>query len=193
MRGMLVLALVFLAASSVFGSAEVTVAAVTRSAGVPAAAGLVLALWAVGSMLSGLVYGAIRWRSRSDRRFLAAVVLLAVLTAPKLLPIGVPLLAVVFLLAGIAIAPVLATGAILIEGLVPASRLTEGLAWTGTAISLTYALSAALAGALIDGIGPHAGFLVPVASAVLAAVVAVLGAGRLRPAVARPDARPVEA
>jgi MFS family permease len=147
-------------------------------------------------MLSGLVYGARRWRSRSDRRFRAAVVLFAVLTAPMLLPLGVPLLAVAFLLAGIAIAPVLATGSTLVEGLVPPGRLTEGLAWTGTALSLTYALSAALAGALIDGLGPHAGFIVPVTSAVLAAVVAVLGAARLHPVAllpARPDGRPAQA
>jgi MFS family permease len=196
MRGMVVLVLVFFAAGSVFGSAEVTVAAVTRAAGTPASAGLVLALWAAGSMLSGLVYGAVRWRSRSDRRFLAVVVLFAVLTAPMLLPLGVPLLAIVFLLAGVAIAPVLATGATLVEGLVPPGRLTEGLAWTGTAISLTYALSAALAGALIDGVGPHAGFLVPAISAALAAVVALLGSTRLRPGAGRPapaEALPTEA
>jgi MFS family permease len=123
-------------------------------------------------------------------------VLFAALTAPMLLPLGVPFLAIVFLLAGIGIAPVLATGATLVEGLVPASRLTEGLAWTSTALSLTYALSAALAGALIDGLGPHAGFLVPTISAVLAAVVALLGAARLQPAAGRPappEARPAEA
>lgn len=196
MRGMVVIALVFFAAGSVFGSAEVTVAAVTRAAGVPAAAGLVLSLWAAGSMLAGLVYGAVRWRSRADRRFLVAVLLFAALTAPMLLPLGVPLLAAVFLLAGVGIAPVLATGATLVEGLVPASRLTEGLAWTGTALSLTYALSAALAGALIDGIGPHAGFLVPVVSAGFVVVVALVGGARLQPAVprgGRPGAAPAEA
>lgn len=185
MRGMVVLALVFFAAGSVFGSAEVTVAAVTRADGAPAAAGLVLALWAAGSMLSGLVYGAVQWRSRSERRFRAVVVLFALLTAPMLLPLGVPMLAVAFLLAGVAIAPVLATGALLVESLVPPGRLTEGLAWTGTALSVTYALSSALAGLLIDGIGPHAGFLVPVVSAIGAAVVAVLGGARLAPAERR--------
>lgn len=188
MRGMVVLALVFLAAGSVFGSAEVTVAAVARAEGAPAAAGLVLALWAVGSMLSGLVYGAVHWRSRAERRFRAVVVLFAVLTAPMLLPIGVPLLAVAFLLAGVAIAPVLATGSLLVESLVPQGRLTEGLAWTGTAISVTYALSSALAGLLIDGVGPNAGFVVPVVSAIAAAVVAVLGVARLAPAE-RPRSR----
>jgi MFS family permease len=196
MRGMVVLALVFFAAGSVFGSAEVTVAAVTRAAGAPAAAGLVLSLWAAGSMLAGLVYGAIRWRSRADRRFLVAVLLFAAVTAPMLLPLGVPMLAVVFLLAGIGIAPVLATGATLVEALVPPGRLTEGLAWTGTALSLTYALSAALAGALIDRVGPHAGFFVPVVSAVVVGVVAVVGAARLRPAAGhreRADAAPAEA
>jgi MFS family permease len=123
-------------------------------------------------------------------------VLFALLTAPMILPLGVPLLAAAFLLAGVAIAPVLATGSMLVEALVPPGRLTEGLAWTGTALSVTYALSAALAGVLIDRIGPHAGFLVPVVSAVGAAVVALAGAPRLRPAGERPrqvDASPAEA
>ncbi|MDQ1512865.1 MAG: hypothetical protein QOC59_707 [Microbacteriaceae bacterium] len=181
-RGMVVLVLVFSAAGGIFGSAEVTVAAVAKADGVPAAAGLVLALWAAGSLLGGLVYGAIHWHSRMHRRFLVVIVLLALLTLPMVLVTSVPLLAVVFLVAGVAIAPVITTGSTLVESLVPRSRLTEGLAWVSTALVLIYALSAGIAGAVIDAFGPHAGFFVPVTAALLCAVAGILGVHRLRPA-----------
>ena len=187
MRGIVVLAVVFFAAGGLFGSAEVTVAAVTRAAGAPAAAGLLLALWALGSMLSGLVYGAVRWRSRPHARFVAALVLLALLTAPLAVVGTVPLLAGVFLLAGVAIAPVLATGAGLVEALVPPGRLTEGLAWTSTGLAVAYSLAAALTGAIIDSAGPRSGFLVSVGCAAAAAAAGVLGAGRFR---ATPEVEP---
>ena len=187
MRGIVVLAVVFFAAGGLFGSAEVTVAAVTRAAGAPAAAGLVLALWALGSMLSGLVYGAVRWRSRPHARFVAALVLLALLTAPLAVVGTVPMLAGVFLLAGVAIAPVLATGAGLVEALVPPGRLTEGLAWTSTGLAVAYSLAAALTGAIIDSAGPRSGFLVSVGCAAAAAAAGVLGAGRFR---ATPEVEP---
>ena len=181
MRGMLVLVAVFAAAGGIFGSAEVSVAAITKAAGVPAAAGVVLALWATGSMLGGLVYGAIHWRGRMHRRFVVVCVLLAVLTMPMALVPPIPLLAGIFLVAGIAIAPVIATGSTLVESLIPRERLTEGLAWTNTALSLTYALSAGVAGAVIDRAGPGAGFLVPAAAAFAVGVVGVLGLPRLAP------------
>ena len=179
-RGMVVLVLVFLAAGGIFGSAEVAVIAVTRAAGVPAAAGLILALWATGSMLSGIVYGSIAWRGRLDRRFTVLVVLLALLTAPMAFTTSVPVLAVVFLFAGVAIAPAVTSGSSLVERLVPADRLTEGLAWTNTALGLTYAIAAAIDGAVIDAAGPATGFLVPVGCAVAGALAAVIGSSRLR-------------
>ncbi|MGN6743881.1 MAG: MFS transporter [Amnibacterium sp.] len=181
MRGMLVLVAVFLAAGGIFGAAEVSVAAVTKAAGVPAAAGGVLALWATGSMLGGLVYGAIAWRGRLERRFAVVAGALAVLTAPMALVPPVPLLAVLFLVAGVAIAPVIATGSNLVEALVPPSRLTEGLAWTNTALTLTSALSAAAAGAVIDRAGAGAGFLVPAGAAIAVGVAGLVGLPRLAP------------
>lgn len=180
-RGVLVPVLVFLAAGGIFGSAEVTVAAFARQAGVPAAAGIVLALWAFGSMVGGLVYGSIRWRGGLERRFVVMVVLLAVLTVPMVLVPSVPLLAVVFLIAGVAIAPVITAGSSLVEQLVPPGRLTEGLAWGTTAMNLMYAIASAVAGLLIDAGGARAGFAVPVSAACLAAVAALVGARRLQP------------
>jgi MFS family permease len=181
MRGMLVIVAVFLCAGGIFGAAEVSVAAVTKAAGVPAAAGVVLALWATGSLLGGLVYGAIAWRSRLHRRFAVVCVVLAVLTVPMALVPPIPVLAVVFLVAGVAIAPVLASGSNLVESLVPSARLTEGLAWANTALTLTYALSAGIAGVVIDRAGPGAGFLVPATAAFAVGVAGLVGLPRLDP------------
>jgi MFS family permease len=177
--GMVVLVLVFLAAGGIFGSAEVAVVATTGQAGVPAAAGAVLALWAAGSLLSGLVYGAIGWRGGLVRRFAVCSVLLALLTAPMALAVPVPVLAVVFFAAGVAIAPTITTGNALVEAVVPPGRLTEGFAWTNTALSLTYSLGAAAAGAVADAAGGHVALLVPVGCAAATAVVALLGVPRL--------------
>lgn len=177
--GMGVLVLVFLAAGGIFGSAEVAVVATTGQAGVPAAAGLVLALWAAGSLLSGLIYGAIGWRSGLVRRFAICSVLLALLTAPMALVVPVPVLAVVFFAAGVAIAPTITTGSALVEAVVPPGRLTEGFAWTNTALSLTYSLGTAGAGAVADAAGGHTALLIPVGCAVATAAVALLGARRL--------------
>lgn len=179
--GLLVVVVVFLAAGGIFGSAEVTVAATAKAAGVPAVSGVILALWAIGSFTAGLAYGAVRWRGRPERRFVAIVVLLAVLTVPMLLAPNLVVLGIVFLAAGFAIAPAMTTGSTMVELLVPAGRLTEGLAWTTTALNITYATSAAVAGVVIDAHGARAGFLVPVTCASVAAIAAVIGARWLHP------------
>ena len=45
----------------VFGSYEVTVVAFTQEAGVSGASGVILGLWAFGSMLGGIVFGSRHW------------------------------------------------------------------------------------------------------------------------------------
>jgi hypothetical protein len=181
MRGMGVLVVVFLTTGGIFGAAEVSVAATTKAAGVPAAAGLILAAWSLGSMLAGLAFGAVAWRGSPQRRLVVVTVLLALLTAPMLIAPTVPLLGLAFFVAGLAIAPVITAGSTVVELLVPAHKLTEGLAWTNTALGLTYALSTAVAGVVVDAGGPHAGFVVPVASAAIGGLAALVGVRRLYP------------
>lgn len=181
LRGMIVLTLVFAAVGAIFGSSEVAAVAAARSLGVPALAGVLLALFATSSMVSGIVYGSRRWRSRLDRRLAVLLVVLAVLTVPMVLVASIPLLAVAFFAAGAAIAPVLTTGTTLVEGLVPGRRLTEGLAWTSASLATAYALADAAGGAVIDAGGSRAGFLVTVGAACAAALVALVGLRRLRP------------
>ncbi len=177
--GLVVVTATLLAAGGIFGAVEVVTVAFTEERGMPVAAGGVLALFALGSMLAGLAYGAIRWRSRPGPRFLVAVALLTAGTVPMALAPTVPVLGLVMFLAGFAISPMIVAGFALVEVLVPPGRRTEGLTWAITGLNLGVAGSAAVAGIAIDAYGAQRAFLVAVACGVVAVTIAVTGAREL--------------
>ncbi|MBF5082865.1 MFS transporter [Quadrisphaera sp. INWT6] len=80
--GLRALALTFVATGAVFGSVEVIAVAFTAERGVPGAAGVVLALYSVGSLVAGVAFGAVTWRGSLPRRFRLGAVGMAVLIAP---------------------------------------------------------------------------------------------------------------
>lgn len=174
---------VLIAIGGVFGSIDVATVALADEAGQRAAAGLILAAYAAGSMASALVLGA-RSGSASDdrlpRQLLFASLALLVVTLPLLLRPSLLALGLLVLLAGLAVSPVLITGFSLVEALVLPAQITEGLSWAISSIGLGVAASAAGTGWLVDRAGPQAGFLVTLGSAVLVAAVALAGNGRVR-------------
>jgi len=175
--------IVLLAIGGVFGSIDVATVALADEAGQRALAGLILASYAIGSMASALVVGS-RSSGASDdrlpRRLLVASLALLVVTLPLLLRPTLLALGVLVLLAGLAVSPVLIAGFSLVEALVQPTQITEGLSWAISAIGFGVAASAAGTGWLVDRAGPQAGFLVTLGSAVLVAIVAVVGHGRVR-------------
>ena len=154
-----------------FGSTEVIVVAFTEEAGRDALAGVVLGVWAAGSLLAGLVVGALP-PSDPARRLRRAVLGLTVLFAPLGLIDSVGLLIVGMLAAGLMIAPSLVALTRLVELGVPSRRLTESLAWTTTGMSAGVALGAAAAGIVIDSGGASPGFVVPLVAGAAATVIA---------------------
>ena len=181
--------IVLLAIGSVFGSVDVAIVAVADAADQRVIAGVLLAIYAAGSMISALILGS-RSAGSSDHRLprvlLLASVALVVVTVPLLLRPDLGALGLLMLLAGLAVSPVLITGFSLVEALVLPAQITEGLSWAISSIGLGVAASAAGTGWLIDQAGPEAGFLVTVGSAVLVALAALAGHGRVRRGV---DAR----
>ena len=95
-----------------------------------------LACFASGSMLAGIGYGAVQWRSPSVQRFRLGVVLLAVGVVPVALVQQIWLLAVVGFVAGFTISPMLISGNAVVQDLVAPARLTEGLTFIATALGL---------------------------------------------------------
>lgn len=191
--GMVVIALVFVAMGTIFGGVDVSTVAFAESLGTPALAGVVLAVFAAGSLISGLLYGAREFVMALWKRFLIGIVLLAVGTSLFVLVDSLLVLAAVGFVTGFAIAPTIISGNALVRELVSPRRLTEGLTWVSTAIGVGFAIGSSAAGAVIDDHGPHAGYYVVVGAAGLATAVALAGAVALRGAVARRAVLPTAA
>jgi 8-oxo-dGTP pyrophosphatase MutT (NUDIX family) len=179
--GMIVLVLAMTCVGAIFGSIEVLVVAFADEHHQLGVAGSVLACFAFGSLLAGLVYGTIQWQASAGRRFRYAVVVLAAGLSPVLLVRNLLELAVVAFVAGFAVSPMLISGMALVRDIVDATRLTEGLTWVASSIGIGVSAGAAIAGAVVDAIGARHGFVVPVASGASGAVIVLIGGRWLQP------------
>lgn len=156
----------------IFGSAEVIIAAFTQEQGQQGAAGIVLAIWAAGSLVAGVIVGALPQPPNPLSRLRMSILVLSLLFAPMALLSDIPLLALGMFFGGFMISPTLIAMVNLVEREVPASRLTEALTWTTTGMSVGIAPGAAVVGAVIDSHGASVGFLVPLAAGLAGSAVA---------------------
>lgn len=163
----------------VFGSYEVTVVAFTRQAEQPGASGVVLALWALGSMIAGLWFGARHWRMHLPTQAAISTALLTVVLLPSPFVHTVPMLAIVTFIGGAGVAPALIATFSLTERLVPSDRLTEGLTWSTSGLAFGVSAGSAVGGIVIDSFGTSAAFCLPIAGALLASLSLGLGRHRL--------------
>ncbi len=168
------IAAIFVLLGGIFGSFEVTTVAFTRQAGVPGAAGLLLALYAVGSLTAGLIFGALTIRASLVRQFLFAVAALAVVTLPLPFLGSVWLVGIGLFVAGIACSPVLISGMALIERIVPSARLTESMSWASSGLAVGIATATPLAGVIIDRAGAQTAYWVTSGCAIGALVIGVI-------------------
>jgi predicted MFS family arabinose efflux permease len=135
--------------------------------------GVVLALWGAGSLVGGLLYGALA-RSISAFWLLGG---LALVTAPMALA-GTPWsLAALGFVAGLLCAPTITATVDQASRIVPAAVRGEAMGWHGSFLTAGGALGAPLAGLAIDRGGAPAGF---VTVAVVGLVVAVAGIATTR-------------
>ena len=170
---------------SLFGSAEVVTVAFAEEAGSRATAGWMLAVWATGSLLAGVIVGARPPRGHVLTQLRWSVTALTTMMAILIVLPSVVWVTVVLFFAGFAISPTLIASISLVERVVPPSRLTEGIAWAGTGLMVGVAPGAALSGVAIDSVGASAAYAVPVVSGAVAAASAW--------AMRRPPAEPTAA
>lgn len=155
-----------------FGAFDVSTVAFTAEAGAPEAAGLVLALWAAGSLVGGLYFGSRRWSLGLNRQLQWTTAILAVVIVPAILVSTVPWLSIVAFVAGMSIAPSLISLFSVAERLVPSRLLTEGLTWVNAGLSLGFALGSAGGGAIVDAVGTPYSFGLAWGGALLCAFLA---------------------
>lgn len=165
---------IFVLLGGIFGSYEVATVAFAKEEGAPAAAGLILALYAVGSLAAGVVYGALTLRAPLSKQFLVATGVLAVVTFPLPLLGHLWLVAAGLFVAGIACSPVLIAGTALLEHIVPSNRLTEAMTWNASGLAVGIAVASPLAGVVIDRYGAAVAYWVTAGCGVLAFAVAAL-------------------
>jgi MFS family permease len=167
-----------------FGAVEVMLPAFADAEGHRQFAGVLIAMWSVGSALGGFVYGA-------RPRFLPLMTMHLWVTA--LVPVGMALLVlassplamcVLVLFAGLPIAPLIATRNELAGAVALPGSETETFTWPLTAMVSGVALGAAVAGALADGPGWRAAVLAAVAASTIGAVVSVTRRATREPSLA---------
>ncbi|MGP1247235.1 MULTISPECIES: MFS transporter [unclassified Serratia (in: enterobacteria)] len=175
MPSMQILVLALIALGTIVGTVDVISVAFAEQQGQPAAASIVLSVYAGGSCLAGLIFGAIKLPSPLPQQFLYAAFATALTTLPLLWVHNVLTLAAAMFVAGLFFAPTMIVAMGLVERLVPPSRLTEGLTWMVTGLGVGVALGAALAGLAIDAVGIKAGFGVTLTAGLVVLLVAAGG------------------
>ncbi len=171
--GVLGITAIFMLMGGVFGSFEVTTVAYARAMGHGGVAGLLLALYAAGSLLAGLIFGAMTLKSSLLRQFVTSVLVLAVITLPLPFLGNLWLLGAGLTLAGVACSPALIAGTAQLERIVPDHRLTEAMSWTTSGMAVGVAVATPLAGWVIDNVGASSAYWVTAGCAVGAALVAL--------------------
>jgi MFS family permease len=164
--------LVWVALGTLFGAAEVTTVAFATEHGHRGSAGVLLAVWAAGSLIAGVITGLVHWRVSPSTRLQWGAVAMFVAMIPLSVIGSLPVMAVWLFVAGFAIAPTGIAGFSLIEKNVPRSRLTEGMTLVETAAVAGVAPGAAIAGQVIDSHGASAAYLVSLVAGLVAAVAA---------------------
>jgi len=135
--------------------------------------GPVLALWGLGSVIGGLVYGMLH-RSISAFLLLGG---LSLATFPLALASGVWPLAALGFVAGLLCAPTITATVDQLSRVVPDAARGEAIGWHGSAMTGGSALGAPVAGLAIDQWGWAGGF---VSVSVVGLAVALAGAGATR-------------
>ncbi|MFF8185980.1 MFS transporter [Microbacterium sp. NPDC016588] len=156
-------------------------------------AGLILAVFAVGSLAGGLSFGHIpigRWAMA--RRFAIVTVGLTL----TIVSLNAWWLGATLLVAGAGIAPALAVMFAMTSASVRFSETAEAYGWIGTGQLIGAAAGSAVAGFLVDGVGPQGAYIAAAGFAAAGLVVSVLFVRgfpdlRHRDASPIPDTEPV--
>jgi predicted MFS family arabinose efflux permease len=170
---------------AMLGGAEVATVAFSDEAGRTALAGPMLAIWGIGSLVSGVLTGVIRAAASQPARFRLGMVGLGVLLVPLPFVDGFVTLGIALFLSGFAISPTLIAAFAWIESSVPSGRITEGITLFTTGLGAGLAPGAAAVGFVVDRSGASDAYWVVVAAGLLGAVVAVAATptgSRARPA-----------
>jgi MFS family permease len=149
-RGFATLLLAAFGFGLAIGSAAVGVIAGTDAYGVPQASGVLLAVWSATSIVGGLLYQRWPWAGQGATRLPVLMAAFGLTLVVPALVGGVAALAAMIMLGGLTLVPQITAHNTLLDGLVPAARLTEAYGLVVTTIAVANAAGQAMAGVLVD-------------------------------------------
>ena len=174
--GVWIVVLVFVVFNMSFTAFDVSVTATMKSMGLEQMVGLQLAMFAVGSCAGAFIFGSRRFPGSHWRLM---VLFLSALTIGyvgfRLAMNHLVALALLEVVTGLFVSPMFATGNLIVKEVVPAQRLTEGLAWVTTGGSIGASLGSSISGVILDAGGPQLGMVMPFLFTACAVPFAILG------------------
>lgn len=183
-RGMQTLVMGTIPLGFALGATEVILPAFSEAEGNRALAGVLLAVWSIGSAAGGIAYGARSYELPLADRFVRCAVLLPFSLLPLAFAPSITVMLVLVVPAGAIIAPTLAAGNQLVGDVAPPGQQTEAYTWPLTALVLGVAGGNAAAGAVVEAADWRAAFLVAAAAGLVSGVVLIARRATLRPLVA---------
>lgn len=178
--GVMILCVVGLSMGTVLGTFELVLTAFARAQGHESMAGVLIAALAIGSMLSGIVWGTIDWLAPLNRRLALLLGVLTLVTLPTLVVSSIWAMTLLVALCGIAVSPTLITTFTICEEIVPREQTNEGFTWLGTMIALGVAVGTSLSGIATDKYTANLAFGVATVAAAVSALVVWPGRHRLQ-------------
>ncbi|CBJ83004.1 Major facilitator superfamily MFS_1 [Xenorhabdus bovienii str. Jollieti] len=178
--GVRTIVLALLAMGTIGGSINVAVVAFANAQGWPASASFILAAYALGSMIAGLMFGVLRVSLPIEKQFFIGVLVTSVTAVLTIFSPNVYILSGMLFVAGVSFAPTMIIVMNLGTIIVPPSRITEGLTWMTTGFSIGVALGSIFTGIVIDVYGARTGFGVAIVAGLVMVVIVLLGLRTLR-------------
>ena len=170
--GVLTLVLATLLADTALGVADVTLIAFADLEGNPETGGVLIALFAAGSVVGGLTFGARSWPGRPSTQLAAITAAASLAMAPLALADSLLAAAPLALLAGAPGAAQWAAASLALDRASGGSAGAEAYTWLATANAVGIAVGSTAAGALVEASGPAPAFLAGcVATAAAAALL----------------------
>ena len=146
-----------------FAAADITTVAFATEHGQRAASGVMLGLWALGSLVGGIVYGSRPPSTRLNVTYSKSATALALVLLPLPLvaahaPARLAMTGLMMFASGLCIAPTLASAFALVDQMSDRARVTETLAWTMSGLGLGIAAMGPIIGGVIDRFGAERAF-----------------------------------
>jgi predicted MFS family arabinose efflux permease len=155
-----------------FGAVEISLPAFASEHGAPEWAGALLSVWAAGSAIGGLAYGARTFSLPLSSVYLRLAAVLPLGFLPALAAPSIAVMAVLILPAGLLIAPLGAAGNQLVGEVAAPGTETEAYTWPVTAMLIGFATGTALGGVLVEHVDWRACFVAATCTGFVGAALA---------------------